>query len=125
SGSCAAMTLVACDDNSAGNNMPVLSIPVAIGTVYYIRLWTVAPGNTGNLDICFTGACSPPNDLPCNAVYINLGGSVTGTNLCAGSGNEPINPAQCVTGGTINTVWYKAVVPASGSLRVRTHTRSL
>ena len=115
----------ACDDNSGGSGMPLLSIPVANGTTYYIRVWTVSPANSGNFDLCLSSACSPPNDLPCTAVLVNLGGTSNGFNTCAGSVGEPPNAAQCVAGGIINTVWYKAVVPASGSLKVRTHTRSL
>lgn len=118
-------SLFACDDNSAGSGMPLLSIPVANGTTYYIRVWTVAPANSGSFDLCISSACSPPNDLPCTAILVNLGGVASGFNTCAGSGGEPANAAQCVAGGIINTVWYKAVVPASGSVKVRTHTRSL
>ena len=124
-GNCISLTLLACDDNSAGSGMPLLSIPVVIGTVYYIRIWTVPPGNTGSFDLCLSSACTPPNDLPCQAVLVNLGGTASGFNTCAGSGFEPLNAAQCVPGGIINTVWYKAVVPASGSIKVRTHTRTL
>ncbi len=124
-GNCISLTLLACDDNSAGAGMPLLSIPVVAGTVYYIRVWTVPPGNTGSFDLCLSSACTPPNDLPCQAVLVNLGGTASGYNTCAGANSEPLNAAQCVAGGIINTVWYKAVVPASGSIKVRTHTRTL
>ncbi len=124
-GSCAALTQFACDDNSAGANMPLLSIPVINGNTYYVRLWTPPPGSPGNFQFCLSSACSPPNDLPCQAVFIPLGGSVNGTNQCAGSGGEPANAAQCVAGGIINTVWFCAVVPGSGQLKIRTHTHTL
>jgi hypothetical protein len=124
-GNCISLTLFACDDNSAGSGMPLLSLPVVSGTVYYIRLWTAPPGNSGSFDLCLTSACTPPNDLPCAAVLVNLGGTASGFNTCASSTSEPLNAAQCVAGGIINTVWYKAVVPASGSIKVRTHTRTL
>jgi hypothetical protein len=125
SGTCASLIQYACDDNSAGANMPLLSIPVINGTTYYIRLWTVAPGSPGNFQFCMSSACAPPNDLPCQAINIPLGGTVQGTNACSGSGSEPPNAAQCVAGGIINTVWYKAIVPASGMLKIRTHTHTL
>ena len=124
-GSCGAFTLLACDDNSAGNSLPLLSIPVTSGTSYYIRIWTVNPANTGNFDLCLSSACSPPNDLPCASVYIPLGGTAAGFNTCSGGNNEPPNAAQCVVGGIVNTVWYKAVVPAGGSIRIRTHPLTL
>ena len=115
----------ACDYNSGPNGMPSLSIPVVNGNTYYIRVWSENPENQGNFDICFQSACSPPNDLPCASVLVPLGGTATGFNTCASSTSEPLNAAQCVAGGTINTVWYKAVVPASGSVRVRTHPLTL
>jgi len=115
----------ACDYNSGANGMPSLSIPVINGTTYYIRVWTEHPENEGNFDICFQSACAPPNDLPCGAVSVPLGGSVQGSNTCASGTGEPANAAQCVSGGTINTVWYRVQVPASGSVRVRTHPLTL
>lgn len=124
-GTCGAFTLFACDDNSAGNSLPLLSIPVTNGVTYYIRVWTVNPANTGNFDLCLSSACSPPNDLPCSAVLVPMGGTAAGFNTCAGSNNEPANAAQCTIGGIINTVWYKTVVPASGSIKIRTHPLTL
>ena len=69
--------------------------------------------------------CPPPNNLPCGAVLVPLGGTALGSNTCADSINEPYNSAQCVFGGEIRTVWYKAIVPLSGMVRVRTHPLTL
>ncbi|MBK9412353.1 MAG: T9SS type A sorting domain-containing protein [Bacteroidetes bacterium] len=122
---CGALTLIACDDNSAGSSMPLLSIPVTNGVTYFIRMWTVSPANTGNFDLCLSSACGPPNDVPCTAVYVPLGGTASGYNTCSGALNEPPNSAQCVVGGIVNTVWYKAVVPANGTMKIRTHPLTL
>ncbi len=116
---------LACDYNSGPNNMPQLSIPVATGTTYFIRVWSEHPEAEGTFDICFQSACAPANDLPCAAVAIPLGATISGFNTCAGSLNEPPNAAQCVAGGTVNTVWFTAIVPASGQVRVRTHPLTL
>jgi hypothetical protein len=124
-GACGALTQYACDVNSGPNGMPSLSIPVTNGTVYRIRIWTENPENTGNFDICFQSACAPPNDLPCQAVAVPLGGTITGVNSCSGSASEPVNSAQCAAGGTINTVWYYVIVPATGTVRIRTHPLTL
>lgn len=124
-GSCGAFSLYACDYNSGPNGYAALSIPVTSGTSYYIRVWSENPESQGNFDICFQSACAPPNDLPCAAVYLPLGGTATGFNTCSGSLAEPPNTAQCVAGGTINTVWYKCVVPASGQIHIRTHPLTL
>ncbi|MBL0102984.1 MAG: hypothetical protein IPP51_04060 [Bacteroidetes bacterium] len=124
-GTCAALTLYACDYNSGPNGMPTLSIPVINGTTYYVRVWSENPEGQGSFDICFQSACAPPNDLPCSAVLLPLGGTATGFNTCSGSLAEPVNAAQCAIGGTINTVWYKVVVPASGQVHIRTHPLTL
>ena len=123
--SCAALTLAACDYNSGVNGMPLLSIPVSNGVTYYIRIWSENPEDAGQFDICFSSNCAPPNDLPCAAVLVPLGSTTSGYNTCAGTAGEPVNAAQCVAGGTSNTVWYKAVVPASGQIHVRTHPLTL
>ncbi len=115
----------ACDYNSGPNGMPLLTIPVVNGTTYYIRVWSEHPENEGNFDICFQSNCAPTNDIPCAAVAIPLGATMSGNNTCAGSTSEPTNPAQCVAGGTVNTVWFSTVVPASGQVRVRTHPLTL
>ncbi len=124
-GACAALTLAACDYNSGVNGMPLLSIPVSNGVTYYIRIWSENPEDAGQFDICFSSNCAPPNDAPCSAVNVPLGSTTSGYNTCAGITGEPLNAAQCVTGGTINTVWYSAVVPASGQIHVRTHPLTL
>ena len=69
----------------------------------------------------------PVNDLPCNAILAPLGAVVPGNNVNATSGGEPTSPypAQCQWTGTVNTVWFKAVIPASGSLDIRTHSNPL
>ncbi len=124
-GSCGALVQYACDFNSGPNGMPSLSIPIVNGTNYYIRVWTENPEDQGNFDICLQSACAPPNDLPCGAVLVSIGGTATGFNTCTGGTSEPVNAAQCVLGGTINTVWYQVVVPASGQVHVRTHPLTL
>ena len=125
-GVCGAMGApYACDNNSGPNGMPSLSIPIVNGNTYYIRVWSENPENAGNFDLCFQGNCAPANDFPCASVLVPLGGTASGFNTCASSVTEPVNAAQCVVGGTINTVWYKAVVPLSGSIRVRTHPLTL
>lgn len=119
-GSCGAFTLLACNDNAAPGGMPGISLWISSGTTYYIRLWSESPASQGNFDICINSNCDPANDLPCNAFLIPMGNTLSGSNDCANSISEPTNAAQCTSGGTGNTVWYKAVVPASGKLHIRT-----
>ena len=113
---------IACDVNSGAGGMPSLSISVINTTIYYIRVWSEHPDNEGSFNICFLSNCGPVNDLPCNATSVPIGGFANGFNTCATDSAplEPGNAAQCVAGGgTINTVWYKTVVPASGLVNVQ------
>src|SRR6185295_12186551 len=66
----------------------------------------------------------PGNDLPCNATLLNLSSIVAGDNSCSGGTGEPAG-GSCWYNGTLNTVWYKVVCPASGQLRIKTQTGSL
>lgn len=126
-GNCGLMTLVSCDDNSAGSNMPALTIvPPAAGTVYYIRVWSNSAGSPGTFRICAISGCTPPNDLCSAATPLVLGVSATyQTNICAsGSGASDLTAASCWGGGSLNTVWY-TVVASSTSIKIRTRLRSL
>lgn len=118
-GTCGSFTLVGCDDNSGtGSNMPALSISAVSGVTYYVRVWAANSTNTGSFQICVSSNCSQPNDLPCNAIAIPLGSPTLGNNQCTGNTSEPPAP-PCWVNGTINTVWYSAVVPASGKLNIK------
>ena len=79
--------------------------------------------NEGNSIVNRLNVAVPVNDLPCNAILVPLGAVVPGNNVGATSAGEPTSPlpAQCQFAGSVNTVWFKAVIPASGSLYVRTH----
>lgn len=126
-GNCGLMTLVSCDDNSAGSNMPALTIvPPAAGTVYYIRVWSNSAGSPGTFRICAISGCTPTNDLCSGATPLVLGVSATyQTNVCAsGTGASDLTQASCWDAGSLNTVWY-TVVASSTSIKIRTRLRSL
>ena len=121
-GACGSNLLVACDDMSGAGGMPSLSLTVANGTTYYIRIWTEHPENEGNFDICFVSSCGPPNDLPCTSTMVQVGQGTVGDNTCANDNPlfEPGNAAQAVGGpGVHNIVWFSTIVPASGSVIVK------
>ena len=126
-GTCAGMTLVACDDNSAGSNMPALTVvPPGAGTTYYIRVWSNSGGVPGTFRICAISGCTPTNDLCANATPLVLGVSATyQTNVCAsGAGPSDAAAAACWDAGALNTVWY-TVVATSNTLKIRTRLRTL
>ncbi len=98
-----------------------LTATVTAGQTYYLVL-DVFPSPTCNAYSNLTISAPSPgpyNDDICNAQALILGTPYYGTNVCAGSTGEPTAPG-CWTTGTMNTVWYSAVAPASGQLKVRT-----
>ena len=104
---------------TAGSISSSITLPSA-GT-YYIIIDSWAPPSevSYNLSISAFGS-GPANDLPCNATPLTLGGPVLGTNSCSGFAGEPATLPSCwVSPNSRNTVWYSAVAPASGQLRVK------
>lgn len=86
--------------------------------------------NTSNyidyaLSISAPNPGSTPNDLPCDAAPVSIGGIVAGDNTCASGSGEPTKPSCWSSTGSINTLWYSIVAPASGSLKIRTLLGSL
>jgi len=99
------------------------AIPAA-GT-YYIVVDTWASPSSATYDISIIASGSAPaNDLPCNATALPLNVNTNGTNSCSGGVSEPAVPS-CWSSGTLNTVWYSVVIPASGRIRIRTSLGTL
>lgn len=108
---------------TSGSLSASFTVPSA-GT-YYLVIDTWSAPSSVNYSIAVTSLGSgPSNDLPCNAQPLSLGSSVGGDNNCSGSGSEPA-AASCWSTGTVNSVWYTAVVPASGTMKIRTTTGTL
>jgi len=78
-----------------------------------------------DLSISAPNPGSTPNDLPCDAAPVTLGGIVSGDNTCASGAGEPTTPSCWSSSGSINTLWYSIVAPASGKLKIRTLLGSL
>ncbi len=126
-GTCGLLSLVACAGDSVSIPfMPSLSFPVTNTTVYYIRFWSATGFDPGDFQLCFQSNCSPPNDLPINAIPLTLSVPVMGDNTCS-TGAQEMAPLGCTHDGTnvSNTVWYSVVVPASGQIAVRISQLSL
>lgn len=125
SGTCGALTLLACDDDNSSNGlMPYISLScLTPGSTVYIRFWEYGNDVSGSFGICVTdpsaSSAAPANDAACNAISLSLGVTTTGTVTGATGCNEAASPG-CWTNGTMNTVWYSVVCPASGQLSIRT-----
>lgn len=131
SGTCSALTLVACDDNASINgNMPYISLTGQTpGATLFIRFWENGNDNNASFKLCVTDPCpggSQENDACADALELSLSVPVTGNVSCATSTGEPANPS-CWTNGAsdLNTVWYWTTVPASGRLSIRTQLGTL
>lgn len=100
--------------------IPTTVTPTSSPTYYRLKVTCGASGLSGYSNVLTIAILSAPaNDLPCNATPLAMGGIETGDNSCASGTGEP-GSASCWTNGTINTVWYSVVAPASGSIKFRT-----
>lgn len=92
---------------------------------YYIIIDTYAAPSYVNYNIAVSSLGSgPANDQPCGAQAVTLGTAVSGDNSCSGATGEGSLVSTCFT-GSLNTVWFSAVVPASGKLKIRATAGSL
>lgn len=99
-GSCGSLVSLACNDDACGLQSRV-TVPVVIGTTYYIRLggYNGARGTTPMTLTCTPAA--PANDECAGAVPITAGPNGPFQNLCA-STSAPL--WGCAAGG--NDVWF-------------------
>lgn len=111
-----------CIGNAGGATSGTLSGTVNLpgaGTYYIVVDNQAGPSYVNyNISITSFGAGST-NDLPCSATPLTLTVTAVGTNACSGSSGEPAAPGCWTPAGNIrNTVWFTAVAPASGKLRI-------
>lgn len=122
SGACAGLTQVQCSDP---NTLTVNGLTA--GQTYYVRVWTVSTTNNGaNFTICVGTPPPPPvNDEPCNAITIDVpeNGSCNfqtfSTESATTTQGVPAPGCANYQGGDI---WFKVIVPCSGSVTLDTET---
>jgi hypothetical protein len=100
------------------------TLPVADTYFIVVDTWANPRNAQYNIAINSYGS-SVPNDLPCNAVSVPIGATVSGDNNCSSGASEPASPACWTNPNVMNTVWYSFVVPASGNVIIRTAPGSL
>jgi hypothetical protein len=123
SGNCGAMTHIVCSDPNT------LTVPgLTVGQTYYVRVWTYTAtvGSYADFSICVGTPPPPPaNDEPCNAITLTVAENgtcnfQTFTNSSAtGTTTAPAPGCANYAGGD---VWFKIVVPCSGSVILDSQT---
>lgn len=108
SGTCGALTLVTCDDDSSANGL-MSSINLTgqtPGATLYIRLWAFGNFNSGTFGICVTTPGPPVNDSCSTAIALNT----NPTSVCTLSTNgtttlATLSSTGCA-GNADDDVWY-------------------
>ncbi len=115
----------ACIGSNGGSNPLTGNVVLPAPGTYYIVVDSWANPYNVNYDISISSFGSGPvNDLPCSATAIPINSTVAGDNSCSGGTGEPPAPT-CWWNGTLNTVWFNVICPASGILTVTTTSGTL
>ncbi len=119
SGACDGSNIDCADATTGGNAEVINATSLAIGTTYYIRVYSYGnSGNAGTFDICVTTPITiPSNDDCANAISL----SVSPTNTCVTSvSGTTISATQSIaaiscggfTGDADDDVWYSFTATA-------------
>ena len=128
SGTCNALTLIACDDDASNNGlMPMINaLGLTPGSTIWIRVWEYGNNNNGTFGICVTTPPPPPtNDEPCNAISLPVNITCnfsTFTNVGA-TGTTVPNPGCGNYQGA--DVWFRVTVPPGGSIIFDSNTGTM
>lgn len=97
SGTCAALTQLACDDDGSANGlMPLIALTgLTAGQTLWVRVWDFGDG-TGTYDICAHGTAVPG---PCASITNIVSCGASATSSMTGTGT-PWDFAGCSGGGT-------------------------
>lgn len=126
SGSCAALALVACNDDGGPGAMSLIALTGQTpGATLWVRVWEYGNNGNGTFNICAYGPAPPPpglaNDDCSGAIPITANAScinTAGTNATAtASVGVPAPGCANYLGGD---VWYSVVVPAGGNVQIET-----
>jgi len=133
SGSCAALVSLACQDNGfMGDQEQITATGLTVGDTYYIRVYHYWAGSgSSTFNICVQGynISSVTNDDPCSAIdlgtvtsecnyqhFTTTGATTSAPAVAAGCTNS--GDAKGGFGAGTKDVWFKVVVPASGSIAI-------
>lgn len=125
SGTCAALTLLACDDDAGVGLMPLLVLTGQTpGATLFVRVWEYGNDNNGTFSICATIAPPPPpppaNDNCVGAfpTVVNSAGCVSQTAGTLLGGTPSVQDVTACAGSENDDVWFSFVAPATGSISI-------
>jgi hypothetical protein len=128
-GTCNALTQVACDDDGGAGLMPqISSLSLTPGSTVWIRFWSYNNNNNGTFGICVTSFTPTTNDEPCNAQVLpavtTTCNYTASTTVNATSSPSSVPPPSCVTTPRPD-VWFSVIVPATGAITVSTQSGTM
>lgn len=124
SGTCAALTLIECDDDDGNGLMSLITLNGQTpGATLFVRVWEYGNNNNGAFDICAHIPPPPPpppaND-DCSGAYsttVNTTGACTSqTSGTVGGATASVQDATGCLGTEDDDVWFSFVAPATGSI---------
>ncbi|MBI5539111.1 MAG: SprB repeat-containing protein, partial [Bacteroidia bacterium] len=121
-GTCASLSLAACDDNSSTNaSMPhIVRSGLTPGSTVYIRFWEYGNDAPGTFGICAQTYVPPiPNNQDCLGAIPICQNTYSTAIAYSGTGNilgEISSGISCLGAGEKNDVWYVFTVLSSGNL---------
>ena len=124
SGTCGALTEIACDDDSGTGLRSLINVSgLTAGNTYFVQVGGFGASDNGSITLALNCAAGPaPGDNCADAISMACGGSATVDNSLFST--EPLDPAySCRFGGPgqgIGTAWFKFVATAT-SARVDTN----
>ncbi|WP_223033705.1 T9SS type A sorting domain-containing protein [Hanstruepera marina] len=117
-GSCNALTLVSCDDNTSSNGLMPLIIRTDLtpGETLYIRFWENGNDNNGTFGICITPPPPPPSNDECgDAISLTVNPTLICNAVTAGSTVYATASPQPddVVGYPNNDVWFSFIATSN------------
>jgi len=119
-GTCGALTEIACNDDSGSGLQSKVSFAVTAGVTYLIEVTGLDVGDSGTLDFALAAAASPSNDecaTPKVPAAIPFHETLD-TSEATASGSDPA--ASCTGGRNSASVWYLFTPPAGGTVMADT-----
>ena len=114
-----------CKDNIGTGSGTELIGGLIAGQEYYIQFYSYATNDFITFDFCITDSDLPGNDECANAIDVPVSNTGFCENAISGNLNNStpspgMNAPVCVVLSGSEDIWFKTIVPASGSLVVQT-----